>query len=151
LLATFTVAPALSVLLFPPRVREKETFVIHNLRRWYEPVLEFVITNRIITFGSALLIGVLALLAVRSLGLEFLPKLEEGNLWVRATFPTSISLQEANSYVNQMRATMGAYPEVQTIVSQHGRPASSTRSSSCRSNPSIPGRTASTRRSSPRT
>jgi heavy metal efflux system protein len=122
LLATFTVAPALSVLLFPSRVREKETFVIRSLRRWYDPVLEFVIANRIITFGGAALVGVLALLAVRSLGLEFLPKLEEGNLWVRATFPTSISLQEANSYVNQMRTTMGAYPEVQTIVSQHGRP-----------------------------
>jgi cobalt-zinc-cadmium resistance protein CzcA len=122
LLATFTVAPALSVLLFPSRVREKETFVIRSLRRWYDPVLEFVIANRIITFGGAALVGILALLAVRSLGLEFLPKLEEGNLWVRATFPTSISLQEANSYVNQMRTTMGAYPEVQTIVSQHGRP-----------------------------
>ncbi|MGA3156901.1 MAG: CusA/CzcA family heavy metal efflux RND transporter [Steroidobacteraceae bacterium] len=122
LLATFTVAPALSVLLFPPHVRETETFLIRGLHRWYEPALEFVIANRIITFGGALLVGVLAVLAVRSLGLEFLPKLEEGNLWVRATFPTSISLQEANSYVNRMRATMGAYPEVQTIVSQHGRP-----------------------------
>jgi cobalt-zinc-cadmium resistance protein CzcA len=62
------------------------------------------------------------LIAVHSLGLEFLPKLEEGNMWIRATFPTSISLEEANGYVNEMRNIIGGYPEVQTVVSQHGRP-----------------------------
>ncbi len=60
--------------------------------------------------------------AERCLGLEFLPKLEEGNLWVRATMPTSISLEASNSYVNRMREILAAYPEVVTVVSQHGRP-----------------------------
>jgi cobalt-zinc-cadmium resistance protein CzcA len=59
---------------------------------------------------------------VRSLGLEFLPKLEEGNLWVRATFPQSVSLEDSDTYVNRMRVLMSKYPEVQTVVSQHGRP-----------------------------
>jgi cobalt-zinc-cadmium resistance protein CzcA len=68
------------------------------------------------------LIALLAFVAVRSLGLEFLPKLEEGNLWVRATFPQSISLEESDAYVNRMRLTMLKYPEVQSVVSQHGRP-----------------------------
>ncbi len=122
LLATFTVAPALSVLIFRDHVDEKETMVIRWLRRWYEPALEFVIANRLIVLGAALLLGLLTLCAMRSLGLEFLPKLEEGNMWIRATFPTSISLEEANGYVNEMRKTIGGYPEVHTIVSQHGRP-----------------------------
>jgi len=122
LLATFTVAPALSSLLFPERISEKETIVIRWLRRIYDPVLDFVIANRILTFGAMVLLAAVTLLAVRSLGLEFLPKLEEGNMWIRATFPTSISLEEANGYVNQMRRVIGGYPEVQTIVSQHGRP-----------------------------
>ena len=61
-------------------------------------------------------------LAVRTLGLEFLPKLEEGNLWIRATMPTSISLEEGNGYVNRMRQIMRSFPEVVTVVSQHGRP-----------------------------
>ena len=44
------------------------------------------------------------------LGLEFLPKLEEGNLWIRATMPPSISLEEADGYVNRMRRIIGSYP-----------------------------------------
>jgi cobalt-zinc-cadmium resistance protein CzcA len=56
------------------------------------------------------------------LGLEFLPKLEEGNLWIRATLPPTISLQEGNSYVNEMRKLIAALPEVESVVSQHGRP-----------------------------
>ena len=63
-----------------------------------------------------------ALLAVRSLGLEFLPKLEEGNLWMRATLPQSVSLEDSDAYVNRMRRLIARYPEVQTVVSQHGRP-----------------------------
>ena len=122
LIATFTIAPALSLLLFPQRVEERETFIVRLLRRLYEPALEFVLANRIITFAGLALIALLAVFAVRSLGLEFLPTLEEGNLWVRATFPQSISLEESDGYVNQMRRLMLEYPEVQTVVSQHGRP-----------------------------
>ena len=59
---------------------------------------------------------------VRMLGLEFLPKLEEGNLWIRATLPPTISLQEGNAYVNEMRRMIRARPEVESVVSQHGRP-----------------------------
>ena len=58
----------------------------------------------------------------RLLGLEFLPKLEEGNLWIRATLPPTISLQEGNAYVNEMRRMIRARPEVESVVSQHGRP-----------------------------
>ena len=65
---------------------------------------------------------VLAGVAVRSLGLEFLPKLEEGNLWVRATMPSTISLEEGNGYVNRMREVIRSFPEVESVVSQHGRP-----------------------------
>ena len=59
---------------------------------------------------------------MRTLGLEFLPKLEEGNFWIRATMPTSISLEEGNGYVNRMRRIIASFPEVVTVVSQHGRP-----------------------------
>ena len=49
-------------------------------------------------------------------------KLEEGNFWIRATMPTSISLEDGNGYVNRMRRIIDSYPEVETVVSQHGRP-----------------------------
>jgi cobalt-zinc-cadmium resistance protein CzcA len=122
LIATFTVAPALSLIFFPNQVEERETVVVRGLRRIYEPTLEFVLANRIVTFAGVALLGLVAVFAVRSLGLEFLPKLEEGNLWIRATFPQSISLEDSDSYVNRMRVLMSHYPEVQTVVSQHGRP-----------------------------
>ena len=64
----------------------------------------------------------LALLAAHSLGSEFLPHLEEGNLWIRASMPPSISLEAGDSYVNRMRRIIKSYPEVETVVSQHGRP-----------------------------
>jgi cobalt-zinc-cadmium resistance protein CzcA len=122
LIATFTIAPALSLILFPQKVEERETLIVRLLRRFYAPALEFVLANRIITFAGLALIAILAIVAVRSLGLEFLPKLEEGNLWVRATFPQSISLEDSDAYVNRMRVLMAKFPQVQSVVSQHGRP-----------------------------
>jgi len=122
LIATFTVTPALSAILLPERVSEVETFVVRALRRLYRPVLEFALANRIVTLGaSALLLG-LAIVALPLLGLEFLPKLEEGNLWIRATLPPSISLEEANGYVNRMRRVIKSFPETITVISQNGRP-----------------------------
>ena len=122
LIATFTIAPALSLLMFPQDLEERETAVVRGLRRIYQPALEFVLANRIITFTGVALLALMAAFAVRSLGLEFLPKLEEGNLWIRATFPQSVSLEDSDTYVNRMRVLMSKYPEVQTVVSQHGRP-----------------------------
>ena len=122
LLATFTVTPALSAILLRDTVREQETLVVRGIRRLYRPVLAFMLANRILVLGSMLLLLVFTGFAVRTLGLEFLPKLEEGNFWVRATMPVSISLEEGNGYINRMRKMLRGFPEVVTVVSQHGRP-----------------------------
>jgi heavy metal efflux system protein len=122
LIATFTITPALSLILFKDKVEEQETALVRLLRRLYEPALEFFLANRIIAFSCMALMILIAVIAMRSLGLEFLPKLEEGNLWVRATFPQSISLEDSDAYVNRMRVLMSKYPEVQSVISQHGRP-----------------------------
>ena len=122
LIATFTISPALSALLLPDEVTEVETLVVRGLRRVYRPVLDFVLGHRVAALGGAAAIMALAALAVGTLGLEFLPKLEEGNFWIRATLPPSVSLDEANAYVNRMRQLIKSYPEVVTVVSQNGRP-----------------------------
>ncbi|MBS0416955.1 MAG: efflux RND transporter permease subunit [Proteobacteria bacterium] len=122
LIATFTISPALSALLLPDGVAEVETLLVRGLRRVYEPVVEFALANRFVTLGALGVLVILAGVATRSLGLEFLPKLEEGNFWIRATMPMSISLEESNGYVNKMRRIIGGFPEVQTAISQHGRP-----------------------------
>jgi heavy metal efflux system protein len=122
LLATFTVTPAISAILLPAHVRETETLVVRILHRLYTPALHFAVANRTLTMGGIIALLLLAALAVRSLGLEFLPKLEEGNLWIRATMPSTISLEEGNGYVNRMRQVIRSFPEVESVVSQHGRP-----------------------------
>jgi heavy metal efflux system protein len=122
LIAAFTVSPALAALLLSERMEERETLVMRFLRRLYRPVVEFALANRIVILGSTGVLVVLAIFAARSLGLEFLPHLEEGNLWIRATMPPSVSLEKSHDYVNRMRALIKSFPEVETVVSQHGRP-----------------------------
>jgi cobalt-zinc-cadmium resistance protein CzcA len=122
LIATFTVTPALSSLLLPEQVSETETWAVRQLRRLYEPAARFALANRTLVLGAAGATAVLALILARTLGMEFLPHLEEGNFWIRATMPASISLEEGNGYVNRMRRLIKSFPEVETVVSQHGRP-----------------------------
>ena len=122
LLATFTVTPALSAIILPVHIRETETRIMKWLDRIYVPVLGWAIANRKIVMAGAAGLVVLTIVLVRMLGLEFLPKLEEGNLWIRATLPPTISLQEGNTYVNDIRRLIRARPEVESVVSQHGRP-----------------------------
>ena len=122
LIATFTVTPALSAYLLPDKVTETETRIVRSLTAIYIPVLRFGLANRMVVLGVVTGLLLLVMYAGQMLGLEFLPKLEEGNLWIRATLPSTISLDEGNSYVNRMRALIGSFPEVETVVSQHGRP-----------------------------
>ncbi len=103
-------------------MRETETWVVRKLHDLYTPALRYAIANKIQIFSGALILLAVSILAIRSLGLEFLPKLEEGNLWIRATMPSTISLDEGNGYVNRMRNVIREFPEVETVVSQHGRP-----------------------------
>ncbi|MGJ4903445.1 efflux RND transporter permease subunit [Bradyrhizobium sp. HKCCYLS2058] len=122
LLATFTVTPALSAIILPAHVEETETRLMRLLHAIYSPVLRWAVGNRNLVMIGAIGLVLLTVVVGRLLGLEFLPKLEEGNLWIRATLPPTISLQEGNAYVNEMRKIIRARPEVDAVVSQHGRP-----------------------------
>src|SRR5215475_6278368 len=122
LIATFTVTPSLASLLLPAHVEEVETFIVRGIRRVYTPVLNWSLGHRkmSVMIGAVFLAltGVLA----SQLGSEFLPALEEGNLWIRATLPPTISLEAGMPIVNRLREILLTHPEVITVVSQHGRP-----------------------------
>lgn len=122
LLATFTITPALSAIILPAHIHETETWIVKKLDAIYLPALNWAIANRKIVMAGAAGLVVTTIIFARFLGLEFLPKLEEGNLWIRATLPSTISLQEGNAYVNDMRRLIRSRPEVESVVSQHGRP-----------------------------
>ncbi len=122
LLATFTVSPALAAVLLPAKVSETETIIVRLLRRLYRRVIDRVLPRRGLTLAiGAGLLGCAAF-AASTVGLEFLPKLEEGNIWLRAALPPSVSLDEGNVYANRMRRLVKGFPEVETVITQHGRP-----------------------------
>jgi heavy metal efflux system protein len=122
LLATFTVTPCLASLLLPEQVREVETIVVRGIRRVYTPVLRWSLVNRWTTIAIGVVFLVFSLFLGSRLGSEFLPTLEEGNLWIRATMPPTISLEAGMPIVNKVREILRRHPEVITVVSQHGRP-----------------------------
>jgi cobalt-zinc-cadmium resistance protein CzcA len=122
LIATFTISPALSALILPNTVQERETLIVRTTRRVYDRLIGYALQHGAVILAGAGALLLISCLAVPALGLEFLPKLEEGNLWIRAEMPTSISLEEGNGYVNRIRREIARYPEVETVISQHGRP-----------------------------
>jgi len=122
LIATFTVTPCLASLLLPEHVSEVETVVVRALRAIYTPVLRWSLTHRKITVAMGLLFLAVTGFIGSRLGSEFLPTLEEGNLWIRASMPPSISLEAGMPVVDKIREIIHRHPEVITVVSQHGRP-----------------------------
>ena len=120
-IATFTVTPVMSSLLLPERVTEVETILVRGLRSVYERVLVLAVKNA--RFSAMIALAFLVLcggLGMR-LGTEFLPKLEEGNLWIRALLPPTITLDAGRDTVNKIRNVIGSYAPVRTVVSEQGR------------------------------
>ena len=114
--------PCLASLLLPEHVSEVETIVVRGLRSVYTPVLRWSLTNRKITVAIGVVFLVVSGFIGSRLGSEFLPTLEEGNLWIRASMPPTISLEAGMPIVNKIREILLRHPEVITVVSQHGRP-----------------------------
>lgn len=120
-IATFTVTPVLSSLLLPEKVQEVETFVVRYIRKAYQAVLPFAVRRApiaaAIAAGFLLLVGVLG----ARLGTEFLPKLEEGNMWIRAVMPPTITLEAGMETVAGIRNVIRSYQPVRTVFSEQGR------------------------------
>jgi cobalt-zinc-cadmium resistance protein CzcA len=122
LLSTFTITPVLTSFLLPEHVEEAETIVVRALRRAYTPTLQWSLAHRraMVIFAGIFIVAT-GLLTLR-LGSEFLPALEEGNLWIRASMPPTIGLEAGEPATHKMREILLRHPEVVTVVSQHGRP-----------------------------
>jgi cobalt-zinc-cadmium resistance protein CzcA len=122
LIATFTVTPMLASFFLPKHVKEKETIIVRLLHRLYDPVLRFTLRHRVIAVVFGLVFLAAAAFPARRIGSEFLPHLEEGNFWIRASMPMTISLQDGEAATRKMRMILLRHPEVITVISQHGRP-----------------------------
>lgn len=122
LFATFTVTPVLASMLLPEHVKEAETVIVRGLHRVYNPALRLALARRALTVGIGLFFLAVAAFVGLQLGSEFLPHLEEGNFWIRASMPMTLSLQDGEEASRKMREILLRHPEVITVVSQHGRP-----------------------------
>ena len=94
-------------------MEETETIIVRLLHRVYDPALRFALTYRLLVVGIelAISIGTFVFIAPR-LGSEFLPHLEEGNFWIRASMPTTLSLQDGEAASRKMREILLRHPEV---------------------------------------
>jgi cobalt-zinc-cadmium resistance protein CzcA len=122
LILTFTLVPVLASVLLNKNVREKHNpfveFVSKNAMRLYNLCFK----GRRIAFPIAIGVLAISLYSFRFLGTEFLPQLNEGAIYVRATGPLSTSLEGSVKLANEMRKVFSSFPEVKQVMSQTGRP-----------------------------
>lgn len=122
LLLTFTLVPVLASVLLKKNVREKHNFFIIWLGRGCMAIFDFCFRYRRFSFFLAMSLMALGLFCFRFVGSEFLPQLNEGSIYVRATGPLSTSLTESVKLSDQMRKIFLDFPEVKQVISQTGRP-----------------------------
>jgi len=99
-----------------------DTRLVHWLKQHYERVLIRVMAMRRFIVPAAGVFLVISLAFFWLIGGEFMPKLEEGNLWIRTTLPQDVSFHYAGRLADEMRGILRSFPEVQQVVSQVGRP-----------------------------
>ncbi len=122
LLMAFTLAPVLCSFLLKGGVRESDTAVVRAVRSVYMTIVMRALEHRAVVIGFSTGLVALSVVAMQFMGGEFMPALEEGNLWVRATMPVDISFDQADKLASEIRKLFKESPEVDTIVSQLGRP-----------------------------
>ena len=122
ILLAVSLSPVLSSYLLRKNLRVWRNPIWEGLRRFYHALFVRVLTWPRLTVGVilAIIAGVLSLFPL--LGGEFLPKLEEGNIWARATMPLSVSLNRATTVAQEARRIFLSFPEVSMVLSQVGRP-----------------------------
>ncbi|HEV2961082.1 MAG TPA: CusA/CzcA family heavy metal efflux RND transporter [Candidatus Angelobacter sp.] len=104
------------------RISPHETRISQVMRNAYDRCLGFILRRPKVIWGAATLLLIAAIAAFQFVGGEFMPPLEEGNLWVRATLPQDIAFEASTSLADQFRNELRQFPEVTQIVSQNGRP-----------------------------
>jgi cobalt-zinc-cadmium resistance protein CzcA len=121
LILSLTLVPVLCATTMG-RLHHQESPVVRWAERLFRPTLRWVLDHRRAVIAGAVCSLLAAILLLRSVGSEFLPELNEGVLWVTATLPPSVSLEEAQKVAPQIRIRLLAFPEVKQVVSQLGRP-----------------------------
>jgi len=123
ILLTLTLVPALlSWGIQRHDLAEKHSGWMHALQQRYRGLLSFLLPHRLSVVAISVALLVFSLALGSRLGSEFLPKLDEGNIWLTITLPQASSLEKTKDVERQVRAILQTYPEVASVISQVGRP-----------------------------
>jgi cobalt-zinc-cadmium resistance protein CzcA len=122
LLFTLTVIPVLCFVALRGGVKERRNAAFEWIRDQYQRGLDWCLARVRLTIGISVALFAVSVLIALSLGGEFMPKLDEGALWVRATMPYTISFEESSRLVPQIRQILASFSPVTIVASEHGRP-----------------------------
>jgi cobalt-zinc-cadmium resistance protein CzcA len=122
ILLAVTLTPVLSSFLLHKGVRQSHNVVWEGCQRFYHNLLVKILRRPRFALGVVVAVMAAGLALFPFLGGEFLPKLEEGNIWARATLPLTSSLEHGNDVARRVRRIFKSFPEVKAVVSQLGRP-----------------------------
>ncbi len=122
LILSVTVMPVMASLFLARRVSAKETFLIRQLKRGYEPLLHFAMGRPAMMLLAAGVVFAISLGVASRFGLEFVPKLDEGDIAIQAVRLPSVSLETSLEMTRAMERTLLRFPQVESVVSKTGRP-----------------------------
>jgi len=122
LIVTLTLLPVLCSWFMRKGIRERRNAAFEAIKSVYTKGLDFCLAHPWSTTFASVLLLASSLLLIPHIGAEFMPQLDEGALWVRATMPYTISYDESAKLTPQIRAVLKSFPEVTTVASELGRP-----------------------------
>jgi heavy metal efflux system protein len=122
LLLTLTIVPVMASYWFSSGVKERQNKIFNGVRDSYAKCLAWCLNRPKTTILASTAIFVATLFLIPLIGGEFLPHLDEGALWVRATMPYTISFEESAKFAPKIRDVLMQYPQVTTVASELGRP-----------------------------
>ncbi|MDE3152647.1 MAG: efflux RND transporter permease subunit [Gemmatimonadota bacterium] len=122
LLITVIVLPPLCAWALRRGVRERRNAAFEWVKDLYAHTLDWSLAHRTAVVAGSVALFAVAIAMTFSIGAEFMPKLDEGALWVRATMPYTISFQESSKFAPQIRKILKSFPEVTDVADEHGRP-----------------------------
>ncbi len=122
LLFTLTLLPVLCGIFMQKGVKDREGRFYAAFKAWYVKTLDRSLARPKLTVIACVVAFGVSSLTLFGIGSEFMPKLDEGSLWVRATMPYTISFNESKKLAPKVRKILMGFPEVSTVADEHGRP-----------------------------
>lgn len=122
LILSVTVMPVMASLFLVRRVSANDTFLVRKLKQSYEPLLNFAMARPGLMVSLAGIVFALSAIVASSFGVEFVPKLDEGDIAIQAVRLPSVSLETSLEMTKAMERTLMRFPQVESVISKTGRP-----------------------------